>query len=738
MADKALTVRIKLRSDFTANWNAIEDTFVPLEGEVIFYKDGSGAQSGYYRVGDGTTLLKDLEWWYGPHDVYSFGVGTEPGTISVTAPSEPGEIVAPVNVKVNGWDDLGTGAFEDVATPASHDDPDLLVNMSTLNSVIEDLGLGEAAYCDVATTIDEDDPAFDGSKLVPASLVKNIEGGGASFERATTLDQYSPDFNRDGVVDAGTLTDFMTWTLNTEDPEYTGEGFVEAGVIASRIDGVREDMAILENNLNQDISDANDKIDDLYDRLSGLGEAAFCDVATMSDMDKDNPGRDTSRLVPVFMLEEINDTLNERIDGLGDLDALHFKGVYDPNNLDFTPKNADVIMTNDGKEYVYYNNEWHLFGDENAYVVNDQNYQIWKANVDSTISSLQFTQTLEQGTSGYNSDGIVKAGVLKNYIATNYTDSASEKNKIVSMQALTDALGDYGGDQILATAEYDEGTKIGAIQVMNRVHSVDETTDFYVPTSSTLDRSDSHYDSEGFIPAGALSDFTLNSYSSTSDSVEREKYINLAALQDAMSQLSDLVSVNADYSYDNNMQRIATITTKDLSDNTYSDTEIYIPQPWYDNATSGGVNVGTLYFGNDYYEITVPEVSVNADYDQGIQIGSITVGSNTTDLYIPDNGGSNVSVNPTLSAGTKVAEITVNGATSNIYAPDPTTVAVNRIQTSGNKIATITVNGTSYDIYAPTAEEPAVTVEYLSDLTSAVRPESGYDEVVLDAGGAPQ
>ena len=51
MADnKVMNVRIKLRSDLTANWNAVEDTFKPLEGEVIFYKDTADSQSGYYMA----------------------------------------------------------------------------------------------------------------------------------------------------------------------------------------------------------------------------------------------------------------------------------------------------------------------------------------------------------------------------------------------------------------------------------------------------------------------------------------------------------------------------------------------------------------------------------------------------------------------------------------------------------------------------------------------------------------
>ena len=370
--NKVMNVRIKLRSDTQSAWEAVQSTFVPLDGEVILYKnDNDGSQTNYYKVGDGHTTLENLTFWYGPREK-------------------------------------------------------------------------------IATTLDTDDPAYDGDALVTADLANTIEG--ASFERATTLDKWAHDFNPDGVVDAGTLTDFMTWTLDTEDPEYTGIGFVEAGVIASRIDGVREDLVLVDNRLTSGLDDANDRIDSLYDRLSGLGEAAFSDVATGCDLDPDDPAYDGSRLVPAFLLNEVVSDINERIEGLGDLDALHFKGIYDPGDIDFTPQNGDVIMTNDGKEYLYTNGAWHLFGDENAYVIK------------------------EQGKSLISNELITKIDNLT--IATDPDDPHLSVDEVVSVGFLNQVIGE--------AAEYD--------------------------VAATLDASDAEYKGDALVPASVITDYTATSY----------------------------------------------------------------------------------------------------------------------------------------------------------------------------------------------------------------------------------
>lgn len=63
MAEKIFTTRIQLRADTTANWNAVQDTFKPLAGELIFYKN-----ENKFRIGNGTDFLKDLPFFTECHD----------------------------------------------------------------------------------------------------------------------------------------------------------------------------------------------------------------------------------------------------------------------------------------------------------------------------------------------------------------------------------------------------------------------------------------------------------------------------------------------------------------------------------------------------------------------------------------------------------------------------------------------------------------------------------------------
>ena len=58
MADKIFKVRLQLRNDTEANWQAIGDTFIPLAGEVCVTNDGEN--KGRFKIGDGTKLYKQL------------------------------------------------------------------------------------------------------------------------------------------------------------------------------------------------------------------------------------------------------------------------------------------------------------------------------------------------------------------------------------------------------------------------------------------------------------------------------------------------------------------------------------------------------------------------------------------------------------------------------------------------------------------------------------------------------
>ena len=661
MADKVMNVRIKLRSDLTANWAAVEDTFTPLEGEVILYRDAEG-QSGYYRVGDGVHLLKDLPWWYGPRDEFTYQYNSDTGMVDVIYPLQPGESEPRTDTIPIPWGTLKEGAF-----------------------------------APIAGTLDPDEPGYDPDALITAELAQEISGGGGQ-PYTVAEDLHPGQYNDDDLVPAGVLLDFTSDTLNAEDPNYDGDAFVTAGVIASRIDGVREDLVAYENDNDQ-------RVDYLYDRLSALGEAAFSDVATMSDMNKDNPDRDTSRLVPVSMLEQVNDALNERIDGLGDLDALHFKGIYDPEDIDFTPQDADVIMTSDGKEYIYYNNQWHLFGDENAYVINDSSYQTWVNNVNEVVNNFSVATTLDDGQAEYDPNALVSADVLKGYILNTYSDDLNhDGDKIVSLQVLRSAF-DHNGIEVTANSLFSEGNTIGTITVHDKASDEYNYYDLKLPFATTLDNTDADYEPGAMVTASVLNDSIIKEYSGPDSSTDAEEAmpVSLSALQDAIGKVNQMISVTPEYSYDINMDTIATISITNPDTDLTTDTQIYVPKPWYDDAISDGTTIGTFYYGNEDFEVKIPTVSASATLSTGTKIGSVTVGSTTTDFYAPQ-GGSDVSVNPILSSGTKIAEITVNDVTKEIYAPQ--------------------------------AGESVPPYEYLSQMTGSVAP--GFDgDVVMDGGGAP-
>lgn len=70
--EKTYKARIKHKSDITSNWQIVETTFIPLEGELIVYKDytseeyvDSNGQITYrtvpaIKIGNGQNYLIDL------------------------------------------------------------------------------------------------------------------------------------------------------------------------------------------------------------------------------------------------------------------------------------------------------------------------------------------------------------------------------------------------------------------------------------------------------------------------------------------------------------------------------------------------------------------------------------------------------------------------------------------------------------------------------------------------------
>lgn len=52
-----LNARLQLKHDTDSNWELVENTFVPLAGEGIYYTTTSRL-----KIGDGTTVLRDLDF----------------------------------------------------------------------------------------------------------------------------------------------------------------------------------------------------------------------------------------------------------------------------------------------------------------------------------------------------------------------------------------------------------------------------------------------------------------------------------------------------------------------------------------------------------------------------------------------------------------------------------------------------------------------------------------------------
>lgn len=58
-----LNARITYRADSQENWNAIGDSYIPLQGELVFsYQEN---EKPFLSIGDGETPLAELKTAYG-------------------------------------------------------------------------------------------------------------------------------------------------------------------------------------------------------------------------------------------------------------------------------------------------------------------------------------------------------------------------------------------------------------------------------------------------------------------------------------------------------------------------------------------------------------------------------------------------------------------------------------------------------------------------------------------------
>ena len=72
MADKIFKVRLQLRNDTEANWQAIGNTFIPLAGEACVTNDGEN--KGRFKIGDGTTTWSNLSYTGGDSELLAKSV----------------------------------------------------------------------------------------------------------------------------------------------------------------------------------------------------------------------------------------------------------------------------------------------------------------------------------------------------------------------------------------------------------------------------------------------------------------------------------------------------------------------------------------------------------------------------------------------------------------------------------------------------------------------------------------
>lgn len=105
MANKTYDVRILLKNASDSSWAAVQESFVPMQGEVVLY------EAGKYKIGNGTTILKDLPFYYGDKDTdtkYEFSVDpNKPSTLIITAKDKDGNALAqPQEVVIPGGADL--------------------------------------------------------------------------------------------------------------------------------------------------------------------------------------------------------------------------------------------------------------------------------------------------------------------------------------------------------------------------------------------------------------------------------------------------------------------------------------------------------------------------------------------------------------------------------------------------------------------------------------------------------
>ena len=163
MPSNTLNTRIQLKYDTQTAWEAVQDTFQPLSGELCIYKMTDGSLK--FKVGDGTSYLNQLEFVNGDLETIISELQAEMGTISGTV-DDINSTVGTLNNSVSGLNStvLGlqsskanvnspvfTGSPQSV-TPDSSDNSTKIATTAYVQNVIAGIGGGSSFKCVLSQT----------------------------------------------------------------------------------------------------------------------------------------------------------------------------------------------------------------------------------------------------------------------------------------------------------------------------------------------------------------------------------------------------------------------------------------------------------------------------------------------------------------------------------------------------------------------------------------------------------
>lgn len=243
MNTKTINTRIGLKYDLYANWVAVEGSFIPKKGEVIFYEIPSDPNPNVmqttppailFKVGDDTHFLKDLPWGSAiAADVYAWAKQQ-----SLLGGTKTGEVWSFENT--NDTPDVIKDTREEVAA---------FVKANTVNIRVRIIDLGNNEFQLQTTTSTTDDGWVNAGD--PFSFTQVTYSAGAGLSLNTETNKFSIKLNDDNLVlgEEGLSTKVaeVTYTASTTeegtttpaDLSATGTGLLDetaVGAIKSYVD----------------------------------------------------------------------------------------------------------------------------------------------------------------------------------------------------------------------------------------------------------------------------------------------------------------------------------------------------------------------------------------------------------------------------------------------------------------------------------------------------------------------